>query len=262
MTIPAVAVGDYESICAHVDGPLATVTLNRPNRLNAATSRMVEEMYDALSRLSANQSVRVLVLTGAGRGFCPGADLQQFNEGGPELPADDEPFQVPTLLHQMPAVTVAAINGACAGAGLGWAAACDFRFAARRAKFNTAFLNLAVAGDMGVPWSLPRLVGAACARELSFFPASFTADEALRIGLVSSVFDDDSFRLQVAARVGQLVQAPAVALRTLKAHYVAAESTTLEAFVALETAALRRSIRSPQSAAAFRAFAERPRPQA
>src|SRR6202021_4048067 len=101
---------------------------------------MVEEIYGARGRLASNQSVAVLVLTGAGRGFCPGADLHHFDEGGPDLPDRDEPFQVPVLLHKMPAVTVAAINGACAGAGLGWAAACDLRFAARDAKFSTAFL--------------------------------------------------------------------------------------------------------------------------
>ena len=91
-------------------------------------------------------------------------------------------FEVTTLLHEIPAVTVAAINGACAGAGLGWALACDLRVMTASAKLNTAFLDVAVAGDMAIPWSLPRIVGAARARDLSFFPRRIEADEAERIG--------------------------------------------------------------------------------
>ena len=104
--------------------------------------------------------MRVLVLTGEGRGFCPGADLGHFTEGGADEVLEAEHFQVVTLLHEMPAVTVAAVNGACAGAGMGWAVACDLRLMAASAKMNTAFLDVAVAGDMALPWFLPRLVGA------------------------------------------------------------------------------------------------------
>ena len=262
MRMPAVAAADYKTIRVGIDGPATTVTLHRPEQLNAATSLMVEELYDALSRVASEQSVRVVVLTGTGRGFCPGADLHRFGNHGPELPNSDDPFRIPVLLHQMPPVTVAAINGACAGAGLGWAAACDFRFAATSARFNSAFLNVAVAGDMGLPWSLPRLVGAARARELSFFPDTFSADEALRIGLVSRVFSDDAFRLEVLPRVKRLTVASPQALRALKEHYVAAEATNLEAFIVLETNGLRNLIRSPESLAAFRSFAKRSKPNA
>src|SRR5439155_4231781 len=142
------------------------------------TNRMVREARDALELAAGDPSVRVVVLTGEGRAFCPGADLNHFTSGGPDERLTAREFAVTTLLHEIPAVTVAAINGACAGAGLGWACACDLRLATRSAKLNTAFLAVAVAGDMGLPWTLPRLVGAAKARELSFLPGKIDASEA------------------------------------------------------------------------------------
>ena len=252
---------DYVTIRVDRDGPLATLTMNRPDRLNGMTNRMLAETHDVLQDLAADPDVRVLVLTGAGRGFCPGADLKHYSGGEADIEVSTDRFRVPVLLHEMPAVTVAAINGACAGAGLGWAAACDLRFAARSANFTTAFLNVAVAGDMGLPWSLPRLIGAARARELSFLPDKFPADEALRVGLVNAVFDDEQFRLEVARRVERLVGAPPLALRTMKAHYVAAEKMGFADFVDLEAARHRVLAASPETAAAFKAFVERPRPQ-
>src|SRR4029077_3842612 len=139
----------------------------------------------ALVAASADPTIRVLLLTGAGRAFCPGADLNHFTSGGADEQLTAREFEVTTLLHELPAVTVAAINGACAGAGMGWALACDLRVAARSAKFNNAFLDVGGAGDMGGPWSLGHLVGRAKARELYFLPEKFDADEALRIGMVN-----------------------------------------------------------------------------
>src|SRR5439155_11225726 len=134
------------------------------------TNRMVREARDALELAAGDPSVRVVVLTGEGRAFCPGADLNHFTSGGPDERLTARQFKVTTLLHEIPAVTVAAINGACAGAGLGWALACDLRVMTASAKLNTAFLDVAVAGDMAIPWSLPRMVGGARARDLSFIP--------------------------------------------------------------------------------------------
>jgi 2-(1,2-epoxy-1,2-dihydrophenyl)acetyl-CoA isomerase len=220
------------------DGALATVVLDRPERLNAMTNTMARELTALLDELATDDELAVLVLTGEGRGFCPGADLTQLaGQADGEEPDDEidlELFRSAVLLHELPAVTVAAVNGACAGAGLGWAAACDLRFAARGARFSTAFLDRAVAGDMGLPWSLPRLVGAARARHLSFFPDKFTADQAAGWGLVHEVFDDDAFRAGVEARVARLLGADRTALRTLKANYVAAETGSFAELVHLE----------------------------
>ena len=158
---------DFDTLRYVVDGGLARLTLDRPEAMNGMTNQMVREACDALELAAADPTVRVLVLTGAGSAFCPGADLKHFTGGGSDERLTAREFQVTTLLHEIPAVTVAAINGACAGAGLGWALACDLRFMTARAKLNTAFLDVAVAGDMGIPWSLPRLIGASRARELS-----------------------------------------------------------------------------------------------
>jgi 2-(1,2-epoxy-1,2-dihydrophenyl)acetyl-CoA isomerase len=251
-------VSDADPILVESDGPVTTVTFNRPQRMNGITNLMARELHTALRTISTDPGVSVLVLTGAGRGFCPGADLFGVADDEDELHA--EYFQAATLLHDMPAVTIAAINGACAGAGLGWAASCDLRYAAEAANFTTAFLGVAVAGDMGLPWTLPRIVGAARARELSFFPGKFSAAEARADGLVTDVFDDDSFRARVAERVARLAASSPAALRTLKANYVAAERMAYADFIELETSRHLQLLGSPDFDARVRDFTERARP--
>ena len=225
----------FETLRYEVDAGVARLTLNRPDRLNGMTNQMVREAYDALVLASNDPSIRVLVLTGEGKGFCPGADLGHFSSGGRDEKLDARHFHVATLLHELPAVTVAAVNGACAGAGLGWALACDLRVAAASARFNTAFLDVAVAGDMGGPWTLAHLVGASKARELYFLPGKFDAAEAQRIGLVARVFADDGFRASADAVVARLAAASPTALRTMKANFLAAERMGLRNFVQLES---------------------------
>jgi 2-(1,2-epoxy-1,2-dihydrophenyl)acetyl-CoA isomerase len=165
------------------------------------------------------------------------------------------------LLHEMPQVTVAAINGACAGAGLGWACACDLRYATRSAKLNTAFLDVAVAGDMGLPWTLPRLVGAGRARELSLLPRKVTADEAAAMGLVNAAFDDDTFRGEVQAIVEQLAAKAPLARRGMKAHYVDAESMRFGEFIGMETEHHGVITATEDCKEAFRAFVDKRPPQ-
>ena len=119
---------DFDTILYEKDGPVATLTLNRPDRMNAMTNRMVLETGRALVAAAEDPELRVLVLTGSGRSFCPGADLQGVASGSiNEDRLRPEDFRVPVQLHNLPAVTIAAVNGACAGAGLGWALACDLR---------------------------------------------------------------------------------------------------------------------------------------
>ena len=226
----------YQHIRYEKSGPVATLTMYRPDRMNAMTNRMLLETGRALAAAAEDRDLRVLVLTGAGdRGFCPGADLNMVAEGGDAERIVPEDFRVPVLLHEMPAVTIAAVNGACAGAGMGWACACDFRFAAESARFNVAFLDVGVAGDMGGPWTLPRILGAAKARELYFFPGKLDAQEALRIGLVSKVFPEKTFRAEVDAIVQRLAESAPIALRTLKSNFLAAEKTGFADYLALES---------------------------
>ena len=251
----------FDTIRYEVDGGLARLTLNRPDRLNGMTNQMIRETYDALVAASADSRVRALVLTGEGKGFCPGADLAHFSSGGADERLDARHFRVTTMLHEMPAVTLAAVNGACAGAGLGWALACDLRVVAASAKLNTAFLDVAVAGDMGLPWSLPRLVGAAKARELSFLPEKFGAEEAHRLGLVARVFPDETFREETEAVIGRLMAASPTALRVMKANYAAAERMTFADFIDLEAERHLKVAASADTAEAFRAFVEKRPPR-
>jgi 2-(1,2-epoxy-1,2-dihydrophenyl)acetyl-CoA isomerase len=249
----------YETLLYEAKDGIGTLTLNRPERLNAMTNRMVRETTAALREIASDASVRVLVLTGAGRGFCPGADLKHFTSAGAQ--ADDaigeSDFEAALLLHEMPQVTIAAINGACAGAGLGWACACDLRVAAESATLNSAFLRVASAGDMAGPWTLPRIVGAAKARELYFLPEKFSAAEALRVGLVSRVFPDAAFRGAVAAIARELAGASPAALRGMKANFVDAEKLALADYLRLESRRHQVIMAGPDSKEAFRAFLEK-----
>jgi 2-(1,2-epoxy-1,2-dihydrophenyl)acetyl-CoA isomerase len=253
---------EYETIVYEKDGPVATLTMNRPERMNSMTNRMVLETGRALVQAAEDPELRVLVLTGTGRSFCPGADLQGVASGSiSEDRLRPEDFRVPVQLHNLPAVTIAAVNGACAGAGLGWALACDLRIAARSAKFNTAFLDVGVAGDMGGPWSLGHLVGRAKARELYFLPEKFDADEALRIGMVNRVADDDGFRDEVALVVDRLRSAAPIALRTMKANFLDAERMDLAAFVGVETERHTRMFTTEDTREAFAAKVEKRAPR-
>jgi 2-(1,2-epoxy-1,2-dihydrophenyl)acetyl-CoA isomerase len=251
----------FETIIYEKSGPVARLTMNRPDRLNGMTNRMLIETRRALAIASEDRELRVLVLTGAGKGFCPGADIGNVASAAPDEPLTVDDFRVPVLLHNMPAVTIAAVNGACAGAGLGWALACDFRFAAESTRFNVAFLDVGVAGDMGGPWTLSRIVGPARARELYFFPGKFDAAEALRIGMVSRVFPDDRFRAEVDAIVNRLAESAPLALRTLKANFVDAERMDLAGYVALESERHIAMFRTEDTREAFAAKAAKRRPQ-
>lgn len=255
--------GARETILYEAKDGVGTLTLNRPERMNAMTNRMVRETTAALREIARDAELRVLVVTGAGRGFCPGADLQHFTSGA--AAADDaigeSDFEAALLLHEMPQVTIAAINGACAGAGFGWACACDLRLAAESAVLNTAFLRVASAGDMAGPWTLPRIVGSAKARELYLLPEKFGAAEALRIGLVSRVFPDDVFRAEAAAIARQLAAASPAALRGMKANFVDAEKLALADYLRIESRRHQRIMSGPDSREAFRAFLEKRAPR-
>jgi 2-(1,2-epoxy-1,2-dihydrophenyl)acetyl-CoA isomerase len=251
---------DYETIIYEKQGGRATVMLNRPDNLNGITMQLLRELYECLNRVADDRDVRAVLFTGAGKGFCPGADLKAFTSGESIETTPKEYFHVSTLLHEMPKVTVAGINGACAGAGLGWACACDLRYATARASFNTAFLGVAISGDMGGPWTLPKILGAAKARELYFMPDKFKADEAERIGLVSKAFPDETFREDVDAIVDRLAKSAPLALVDMKKNFVNAESMALRDFIDLESERHVRTGASSDSKEAFKAFVEKREP--
>jgi 2-(1,2-epoxy-1,2-dihydrophenyl)acetyl-CoA isomerase len=252
---------DYETIIYEKTGSRATVMLNRPDNLNGITMTLLRELYECLNRVADDPEIRAVLFTGAGKGFCPGADLKAAASGESMEPRRKEYFHISTLLHEMPKVTVAGINGACAGAGFGWACACDLRYATARASFNSAFLGVAISGDMGGPWLLPRILGASKARELYFMPDKFKADEAERIGLVSKTFPDETFRDDVDAIVDRLSRSAPLAIGEMKKNFVSAENMSLRDYIELETERHLRTGASADSKEAFRAFVEKREPK-
>ncbi len=252
---------EYQTILYEVSSSRATITLNRPDHLNGITNTMMRELYECVNEAAFDENVRVVQLTGAGRGFCPGADLKAYSSGEKQEPNRKEYFSITSMLHEMPKVTVAAINGACAGAGFGWACACDLRYASAGAIFNSAFLGVAISGDMAGPWLLPRIIGATKARELFFLPGKFGADEAERIGLVAKTFPDESFREEVDAIVDRLAKSAPLAIGEMKKNFVNAENMTLSDYIELETERHSRTGASEDSREAFRAFVEKREPK-
>lgn len=228
---------DQSTVLTTREGAIAIVTLNRPERRNGVTVEMCAALYDAVRDVAASDA-RVVILRGAGRDFCVGADIGGDASGASAPGLDDLGMihHASTLLHTMPQVSIAAIDGGCAGAGLGWAAACDFRFASDAARFNTAFLDVGVSGDMGLAWSLARSVGGGRAREMLFFPEKFDAARALEFGLVTRVFPQASLHEEVLALAGQLAARDPFALRMMKANMVSAEEPDIAKFIDIETA--------------------------
>lgn len=219
------------------DGAIAVITLNRPHRRNGLTVSMCAALYETVSQV-AESDARVVILRGAGDDFCVGADLHGGGTDGGEptrLDSLGPIHHAATLLHTMPQVTLAAIDGGCAGAGLGYAMACDLRVGTARARFNTAFLNVGVSGDMGLAWSLTQVVGPARARELLFLPDKFSGEEALRIGLVSRLYEPDALHEEALAIARRLCSFRPMALSLMKANLLSAEHLSIRDFVEVET---------------------------
>lgn len=173
-----------------IEDGVALLTLNRPDRLNAWTDEMEHAYFDLLQECAAASEVRVIVVTGAGRGFCAGADmqaLQELGDGGPSQEQPQRERRPQSLPLSIPKPIVAAINGACAGIGLVQALMCDIRFAAEGAKFTTAFARRGLVAEHGISWILPRLVGPARALDLLLSGRVVLADEARELGLVNRV---------------------------------------------------------------------------
>ncbi len=209
----------YQEIVYEVAEPVSTITLNRPHALNAWTTRMGAEVRHALAAAEADARVVGVVITGAGRGFCAGADLNDLKtitEGGrqaaapPELAADPGDAAMAsfrgsyTYIASLRKPVIAAINGPVAGMAVPIVLACDLRFASDRASFTTAFSRRGLVAEWGVSWLLPRLVGTAHALDLLLSSRRIDAEEAARIGLVNRVLPHDELLPFVGAYVEDL----------------------------------------------------------
>ena len=185
----------------HPRPEIAVITLNRPEKLNALSSTLVEELHSTLDAIKADNDCRVVVLTGAGRGFCAGLDLTDPNppavSAGLEAPRAGMRWQeriaeLTVKLHRLRQPVIAAVNGPAYGGGFALAMAADIRIAARSARFCTQFIKLGLGGcDIGVSYTLPRIIGAGPAFDLILTARTVEADEALRLGMVSRISPDD-----------------------------------------------------------------------
>jgi len=204
-----------------VDGGIAVLTLNRPDRLNAWTRELEVRYFALLDECAASEDVRVIVVTGAGRGFCAGADmkdLQDLGAGDTNGRAEEHAQRTPqNHPHSIPKPIIAAINGPCAGIGLVQALMCDIRFAASGVKLTTAFARRGLVAEHGISWILPRLVGPARALDLLFSGRVVLAEEAHELGLVNRVIEPESLLEQTLAYARELaVNCSPASMATMK----------------------------------------------
>ncbi|MDP6343577.1 MAG: enoyl-CoA hydratase [Alphaproteobacteria bacterium] len=257
-----------DTVLYETDGPVATVTLNRPDRLNAMNKELIATMIETLDRAASDEAIRVLILTGSGRGFCAGGDLAGFADGEfkDEMPIEAKiadlrrSMRTSQILRESELVTIAAINGACAGAGMSWALACDLRYAAEGAKFSTAFLNAGLSGDFGGTYTLTQIVGTAKARELYLLSERFDALEAERLGIVTKAMPADELLPQVRNIAQRLADSAPIALRRIKQNLN--DATRLSMAEALDREADRHSRcgTTQDNTEAAKAFLEKRKP--
>jgi len=250
----------YEQIIYTVVDRIATITLNRPDRLNAWTPVMAEEVHNAMERAATDEEVRVIILTGAGRGFCAGADMGELKgaagEGTSRLTGTEAPEEAVSILMgtkteeqrdrenrlevrsdfrkrysyllAIPKPVIAAINGPAAGLGLIIALFCDLRFASDKARFSTAFSRRGLVAEHGISWLLPRIVGLGNALDLLFSARLVDAREALSLGLVNRVFPEEDLMAGVLTYASDLVKLVSPrSLRVMKKQIWDAQFQTL-----------------------------------
>lgn len=254
-------------ILLEIDDSIARITLNRPDKLNAFFGTMREELIEVLERVAADDNVRVVVLTGAGRGFCAGGDVEAMSK---LQSADDTTSfnkllaagkRIVSLIRGARVPFIAAVNGVAAGAGCNLALACDYRIASSAAKFTQSFVKIGLHPDWGGTYFLPRLVGPSKAMEMMLSGRLVEADEALRIGLVDRVVEPDTL-LQVANELAKsIAAAPPIAVRGIKRAVYESEKNELAAQVDLESAHQLEAFRSSDAAEGMRAFFEKRAPK-
>jgi len=263
-----------EDLLGRIEDRTAVLTFNRPDRRNALSSEMYDAFDRALPQIAADTNLRVLMVTGAGGAFCAGGDVKRMNDnnqsGGHTQSMDDRVADlrrrqraVSMALHELPMPVVAAIPGACAGAGMSIALAADLRIASPKALMVTAFANVGASGDFGGSWFLTHLVGAAKAKELYFRSPRLTADEALDLGLVNAIIGDEdpaSFEAAALDWCGDIATETTIAMARLKENLNRAATADLATALDAEAVnmAFTMSTADPREAAA--AFVEKRTP--
>ena len=244
---------------------VATLTLDRPERLNAVNPRLAEELPAALAEAAADDAVRVVVVTGAGRGFCAGLDLQDpalLDQSSRVGRLDDLGWvgRVVLAAAACEKPVIAAVNGPAAGAGFGLALAADLRVVAEGATMTAGYVRIGLSPDAGVTYHLPRVIGLGPAADLLLSGRDVAADEALRLGLASAVLPAEGFATAVAAYAERLAAGPPVALALTKRLLRQSLDTTLHAQLRDELTHVKTCFATGDAREAMRAFVEKRRP--
>lgn len=256
-----------KTVLLEIADGVAVLTLNRPEKLNAFAGNMRDQLNARLDDVAAHDGVRVLVLTGAGRAFCAGGDIDYMTE----LCQLHSPFDAlaPLLeagegvmrrLAAMPFPVIAAVNGVAAGAGANLALACDVRLASDAARLGETFVKIGLHPDWAGTYHLPRLVGAPKALDLCWTGELVPAEEALRLGLFQRVWPAADFEREWRAYAARLAAGPQVAIRAMKASLRAAPNRTLEECLAAEMEAQEACWTSPDAAEGVQAFVDKRQP--
>jgi 2-(1,2-epoxy-1,2-dihydrophenyl)acetyl-CoA isomerase len=254
-----------DSVLCDLDAAVATITLNRPAARNALTAETKSGLLDALRECGSDAGVRAVILTGAGTAFCAGQDLREhadlLESGSAPLDTVRRHYNPIILaITGMPKPVIAALPGVAAGAGAALAFACDFRIAARRASLLMAFARVGLGADSGASWTLQRLVGAARAAELLMLAEPVTADQALRMGLLTAVADDDELATVARELAVRLAAGPTAAYAAIKESLLFAAEHGLGASLEKEAELQSRLGQTEDHLAATRAFLRKEQP--
>jgi 2-(1,2-epoxy-1,2-dihydrophenyl)acetyl-CoA isomerase len=253
-----------EAVIFEVKDAVAIVTLNRPERLNALNEDIHVGLRAAFERIEEDDAIRAVLFTGAGRGFCAGADLNQSLSGvradtprdlGASLERDYNPLV--RRMRALPKPIVSAVNGVAAGAGMNLALAGDIVIAARSANFTQAFIRIGLMPDAGGTYFLPRLIGEARARALAMLGETISAEQAEAFGLVYKLFDDAVFHEEALKLAAGLAARPTQALATIKVALIASAGNSLDAQLDMERDLQRRLGLTPDFAEGVAAFIEK-----
>lgn len=258
---------DERVVLFQVDDGVALITFNRPDRLNAWTPELQTRYFDLLEECAAREDVRAIILTGAGRGFCAGADMQHLAElmagngnsaDAPAPAADTRPVTFPLTI---PKPIIAAINGPCAGLGLVHAVMCDLRYAATGAKITTAFARRGLVAEHGISWMLPRLVGPARALDLLLSGRVVLGEEAAALGLVNHAVEDERLMDEVLAYARMLAtECSPSSMAMMKGQVYRDYERTLAESLERANELMAKSFSGPDFAEGVRSFTERRSP--
>ncbi len=257
----------YEAIIFSIDGAIATIRLNRPEKLNAFGGPMRDEILDAMDTVFADDRIRVLIVTGEGRGFSAGGDihhLKQLRESKDETGFRSLLAKGQMITRRMRALSkpvIAAVNGPCAGAGFSFALGCDIRIASDAATFGPSFALIGLHPDWGGSWFLPRLVGTAKACELIFTGTMISAQDAEKIGLVNRVVPHQELMPSVLELAGKMAKNPRGVLRLAKESVYRSVTSDLETAFARENEVQLECFYSEDFLEGLTAFVERRKPE-